>query len=126
MISAPDGEGLGAKPSALPTEQVGEPVTLGEAKLFLRVEGNGDDAVISELVDRARERVEAETGLALSPTSPAPLRLALLMLVLREYERGEEAAISHVESWIAPYRRPAKALPQQAAVLGSSLREGER
>ena len=44
-------------------------------------------------------------GLTLASTSPAPLRLAVLMLVLRAYERGEsEMSAAPVEGWIAPYR----------------------
>lgn len=44
-------------------------------------------------------------GLSLTSTSPAPLRLAILMLVLRAYERGDpEMAVEPVEGWIAPYR----------------------
>jgi hypothetical protein len=49
--------------------------------------------------------VEGEAGLSLTSTSPAPLRLAILMLALRAYERGEmEMSIRPVEAWIAPYR----------------------
>ena len=81
------------------------PVTLAEAKLFLRVESDVEDGLIQTLIDAARARVEGEVGLSLASTSPAPLRLAVLMLVLRAYERGEsEMAIGPVEAWIAPYR----------------------
>lgn len=81
------------------------PVSLTEAKLFLRVEHEAEDALIQALIDAARTRVEGETGLTLDSTSPAPLRLAILMLTLRAYERGErEMAIAPVEAWIAPYR----------------------
>jgi len=48
--------------------------------------------------------VEGDVGLSLTSTSPAPLRLAILMLVLRAYERGEAVEIQPVEGWIAPYR----------------------
>jgi len=45
-------------------------------------------------------------GLGLTSTSPAPLRLAILMLALRAYERGDrETPIDPVEAWIAPYRQ---------------------
>jgi hypothetical protein len=82
------------------------PVTLAEAKLFLRVEHGAEDGLIQTLIDAARARVEAETGLILDAASPAPLRLAVLMLTLRAYERGErELAIRPVEAWIAPYRQ---------------------
>ena len=81
------------------------PVSLTEAKLFLRVEHEAEDGLIGTLIEAARARVEGELGLSLTSTSPAPLRLAILMLALRAYERGEvEMAGVPVEAWIAPYR----------------------
>lgn len=81
------------------------PVSLTEAKLFLRVEHGAEDELIQTLIDAARARVEADVGLALTSTSPAPLRLAILMLALRAYERDErEMPIQPVEAWTAPYR----------------------
>lgn len=81
------------------------PVSLAEAKLFLRVEHDAEDGLIQTLIDAARARVEGEVGLSLMSTSPAPLRLAILMLVLRAYERDEPSMpVAPVEAWIAPYR----------------------
>ena len=81
------------------------PVSLTEAKLFLRVEHEAEDSLIQTLIDAARARIEGEVGLTLTSTSAAPLRLAILMLALRAYERGEvEMSIRPVEAWIAPYR----------------------
>ena len=81
------------------------PVTLTEAKLFLRVEHEAEDGLIQTLIDAAQARVEGEAGLSLTSTSAAPLRLAILMLALRASERGEvEMSIRPVEAWIAPYR----------------------
>lgn len=81
------------------------PVSLAEAKLFLRVENDAEDGLIQTLIDAARARVEGDVGASLTSTSPAPLRLAILMLTLRAYERGEsEMAIQPVEAWLAPYR----------------------
>lgn len=82
---------------------MGAPVTLAEAKLFLRVEHVADDALISALVEANRARVEEQVG-PLTGNSPAPLRLAVLMLTLRQYERDEPCAMDAVEPWIAPYR----------------------
>jgi len=81
------------------------PVSLTEAKLFLRVEHEAEDGLIQTLIDAAKARVEGDVGLSLTSTSAAPLRLAILMLALRAYERGEgEMSLAPVEAWIAPYR----------------------
>ena len=81
------------------------PVTLAEARLFLRVEHDAEDGLIQTLIEAAQARVEAEVGQAVDAASAAPLRLAVLMLVLRAYERGgREMPIRPVEAWVAPYR----------------------
>ncbi|SFS76747.1 head-tail connector protein [Brevundimonas viscosa] len=81
-------------------------VTLAEARLFLRVEHDAEDGLIQTLIEAAQARIEAETSQVLDAASPAPLRLAVLMLVLRAYERGErDMPIRPVEAWIAPYRQ---------------------
>ncbi|WP_439472101.1 head-tail connector protein [Brevundimonas sp.] len=81
------------------------PVSLTEAKLFLRVEHDAEDGLIQTLIDAARARVEGDVGLSLTSTSPAPLRLAILMLILGAFERGETGMpVAAVDAWLAPYR----------------------
>ncbi|WP_156419390.1 phage head-tail connector protein [Aureimonas sp. AU12] len=43
----------------------GEPVTVAEAKAFLRLERGDEDALLATLIAAAREAVETETGLVL-------------------------------------------------------------
>jgi uncharacterized phiE125 gp8 family phage protein len=42
-----------------------EPVTLTEAKLFARVDGSADDALVTALIVSARQNVEGQTGRSL-------------------------------------------------------------
>ena len=80
--------------------------TLAEAKGFLRVADAAEDALVTLLIDAAETRVAAATGLALTLVSPAPLRLAVLVLVAHAYEHRDdgEPPPGLVEAWLAPYR----------------------
>lgn len=82
-------------------------ITLAQAKAFLRVTGEDEDALIALLIEAAQRRIEAAVGLALEETSPAPLRLCVLLLVAHGFEHREAAAPSPalIEPWLAPYRR---------------------
>ena len=82
------------------------PITLAEAKAFLRVGDDAEDGLVQLLIDAAIARVAAATGLSLNETSPAPLRLCLLMLIAHGFEHREaaEAPIGLIEPWLAPYR----------------------
>lgn len=44
-----------------------EPITLSQAKAWLRVDGNEENALIATLIITAREMVETDTGLILVP-----------------------------------------------------------
>lgn len=84
-----------------------DPVSLSEAKLFLRVSHEDEDALIATLIAAAKDRLETALGIELDEVSPAPLRLAVLDLVARAYGvRGEgEVSLEGLEPWIAPYRQ---------------------
>lgn len=82
-----------------------EPVSLTEAKLFLRVEHGAEDDLILTLLAAAKGRVEEAVGGALDGDAPAGLRLAILQLVHAAYERGGAVEAGDVEAWVAPYRR---------------------
>lgn len=79
-------------PSILLTAPAAEPLTLAEAKDFLRVEHGDDDGIIAALITGARGHVEAETHRALITQGwrlvrdcwPDTGRLALLPVPLRE------------------------------------------
>lgn len=81
-----------------------EPVSLAEAKLFLRVEHDVEDDLILMLLEAAKGRVESATGLSLDETAAAMPRLAILKLVHDAYERGGDVEEGPVEAWLAPFR----------------------
>ncbi len=83
-----------------------DPVSLTEAKLFLRVSHDAEDTLIATLLAAGQARLEAITGLTMDETSPAPLRLCLLYLLAQTYSnRGEVIDDPEgLEMWLAPYR----------------------
>ena len=47
------------------TPPLGEPLTLAEVKVHLRLDGTGEDIILQDLIRCARDHLERETGLAL-------------------------------------------------------------
>lgn len=82
-------------------------LTLAEARAFLRVSDASEDALLTLLIDAAEARVASAAGVALTATSPAPLRLSVLVLAAHAYEHREsgEPSLSLVEPWLTPYRK---------------------
>ncbi|CAM3298615.1 head-tail connector protein [Asticcacaulis taihuensis] len=83
-----------------------DPVSLDEAKLFLRVSHDAEDTLITTLIAAAKTRLEGEAGVGLDDASPVPLRLCLLYLVAQAYQnRGETVMDTDaLEAWLSPYR----------------------
>jgi hypothetical protein len=82
-----------------------DPVSLIEAKLFLRVSHTDEDPLITTLIQASKVRLEKALAIVLTEASPAPIRLALLDLVARAYEtRGQgEVSLEGLEPWISAY-----------------------
>src|SRR3989440_8781126 len=82
--------------SILLTAPAAEPVTLADARAYLRVAHSDDDAVIAALIAGARSHVEAQTGRALITQTwrlirdawPSDGRIAVVPIPLRSVVAG--------------------------------------
>jgi len=84
-----------------------EIVTLAEAKLFLRVDSDEEDATIRLLIDGATEAALRFAN-GIDPASPPPsLKIAILTHVCRAFDHREDHADMPVsaERLLAPLRR---------------------
>jgi hypothetical protein len=133
MISAPDGEGLGAKPSALPTEQAGKTVVAGHTPGPWSTDGlqiccDTGIHIIAECSEWLPEfRDERRANARLIAAAPELLEaLQRLSALTPGAANAADARSLHMTVKAIADEAVSKALPQQAAVLGSSLREGER
>jgi uncharacterized phage protein (predicted DNA packaging) len=90
-----------------------EPITLIDAKHFLRVEHDDDDTLINALIATARLQVEARTGLDLTVDPvPEPLKQAIRLLAAHWYEHrgltveaaGQAPLPLTVHTLLSPYK----------------------
>lgn len=75
-----------------------EPVTLEEAKLYLRVGHDDEDALISDLIEAAREYCETYTEQVWQGNAMTPKRVkqAILILVADMYENREAQIVGSI------------------------------
>lgn len=84
-----------------------EPVTLEEAKLYLRVGHDDEDALISDLIVAAREYCETYTEQEYTGSAVIPRRVkqAILILVADMYENREAQIVGTIVAQNATVER---------------------
>jgi Phage gp6-like head-tail connector protein len=97
-------------PEIVQSPSASEPLSLADAKKFLRVEHDADDELIASLIVAARNAVELATRRNLAaPDIPAPLLHATRLLLAQSYEHRDEvrpdALPETVAALIAPFRK---------------------
>lgn len=97
-----------------------EPLTLDEAKLYLRVTNDIEDVLISSLITMARERAEAVCGRSLAVTDfpdgyPERIRQWMRLEICTWYENRERFSenpvheISHIDRLLDAFKVPSLA-----------------
>ncbi|WP_269713902.1 head-tail connector protein [Caulobacter sp. NIBR2454] len=83
-----------------------QPVSVAEARAFLRVTDDAEDGLIGLMIEAAAQRIAAVVSVAVDADAPAAVRLAVMRLVAHAYEQREsgEPPMGLVEAWIAPWR----------------------
>ena len=82
-----------------------EPLTLNDAKNFLKVEHNTDDVLIGALIETSRLQVEAATGVVLNDDAtpaPKPLIHAIRLLVAHWYDNRGLVSIGQSVAMMPP------------------------
>ena len=82
-----------------------EPVSLQEAKTYLRIDGEEEDSLLATLISAARQHCGNYLNASLPTETPPPVKQALLILISHFYEqRSGETIPPVVYALLAPYR----------------------
>ena len=82
-----------------------EPVSLQEAKTYLRIDGEEEDSLLATLISAARQHAENYLNASLPAETQTPVKQALLILISHFYEqRSGETIPPVVYALLAPYR----------------------
>lgn len=81
------------------------PVSVAEAKEYLRIDGEEEDTLLASLISVAKSHCEDYLQTALSNELPLPVKQAILILVVHFYEqRIGETIPKVVYTLLSPYR----------------------
>mgnify|MGYP003588896868 CR=1 FL=1 len=81
------------------------PVTVAEAKAYLRIDGEEEDNLLASLISAATMHCEDYLQASLPELVPTPVKQAMLLLVSHFYEqRGGENIPKVVYDLLSPYR----------------------
>ena len=82
-----------------------EPVSVGEVKAYLRIDGEEDNILLATLLSVAKSHCEDYLQAPLPAEIPQPIKLAMLILIGHFYEqRAGEDIPQVVYKLLSPYR----------------------